>query len=76
MLPLGVVHVKHAMQRVIYVPTQHLLWDQEKPQKTLIELPVAGPSGRNTPALTLVLYVLFLFTFLKNIYNFLAFLAT
>jgi hypothetical protein len=30
MLPLGVLHVKLAVQREIWVPTQHLLWDQEK----------------------------------------------
>jgi hypothetical protein len=29
--------VKHAVQRGILVPTQHLLWDQGKPRKTLIE---------------------------------------
>jgi hypothetical protein len=28
--------VKHAEQRGIRVPTQHLLWDQGKPLKTLI----------------------------------------
>jgi hypothetical protein len=37
-LPLGGLHVKHTEQRGIWVPTQHLLWDQGKPQKTLIEL--------------------------------------
>jgi hypothetical protein len=35
MLPLGGLHVK---QRGIWVPTQHLLWDQGKARKTLIEL--------------------------------------
>jgi hypothetical protein len=30
--------VKHAMQRGIWIPTQHLLWDQGKSRKTLIEL--------------------------------------
>jgi hypothetical protein len=30
--------VKHTEQRGIWVPTQHLLWDQGKPRKTLIEL--------------------------------------
>jgi hypothetical protein len=29
---------KHAAQRGIWVPAQHLLWDQGKPRKTLIEL--------------------------------------
>jgi hypothetical protein len=38
MLPFGGLHVKHAEQRGIWVPTQHLIWDQGKPQKTLIEL--------------------------------------
>jgi hypothetical protein len=43
LLPLGRLHVKHAVQREIWVPTQHLLRDQGKPQKTLIEL-----AGRRT----------------------------
>jgi hypothetical protein len=30
--------VKHTEQRGIWVPTQHLLWDQAKPRNTLIEL--------------------------------------
>jgi hypothetical protein len=30
--------VKHAVQRGIWVPTQHLLWNRGKPRKTLIEL--------------------------------------
>jgi hypothetical protein len=38
MLPLGGLHGKHAVQLGIWVPTQHLLWDQGKPRKTLIEL--------------------------------------
>jgi hypothetical protein len=38
MLPLGGLHVKHVVQCGIWVPTEHLLWDQGKPQKTLIEL--------------------------------------
>jgi hypothetical protein len=38
MLPLGGLHEKRAVQCEIWVPTQHLLWDQEKPWKTLIEL--------------------------------------
>jgi hypothetical protein len=33
-----------AVQREIWVPTQQLLWDQGKPQKTLIEL-----AGHNLP---------------------------
>jgi hypothetical protein len=41
MLPLGGLHGKHAVQRGIWVPTQHLLWDQGKPSSWL----VAGPSG-------------------------------
>jgi hypothetical protein len=39
-LPLGGLHVKHTEQRGIWVPTQHLLWDQGKPRKTFIELVV------------------------------------
>jgi hypothetical protein len=38
MLPLGELHVKHAVQRGIWVPIQHLFWDQEKPREILIEL--------------------------------------
>jgi hypothetical protein len=38
MLPLGGLHVKHAVQRGILVQTQHLLWDQGKPRKTFIKL--------------------------------------
>jgi hypothetical protein len=45
MLPLGGLHAKHAMQSGIWVPTQHLLWDQGEPRKTLSSWPVAGPSG-------------------------------
>jgi hypothetical protein len=37
------LHRKHEVQRGIWVPTQHLLWDQGKPRKTLIEL-----AGRRT----------------------------
>jgi hypothetical protein len=48
-LMFGGLHEKHAVQRGIWVPTQHLLWDQGKPRKTLIEL--AGPV---TAALTAV----------------------
>jgi hypothetical protein len=43
MLPLGGLHGKHAVQRGIWVPTQHLIWNQGKPRKTLIEL-----AGRST----------------------------
>jgi hypothetical protein len=42
-LPSGGLHVKHTEQRGIWVPTQHLLWDQGKPRKTLIDL-----AGRRT----------------------------
>jgi hypothetical protein len=42
-LPSGGLRVKHAEQRGIWVPTQHLLWDQGKPRKTFIEL-----AGRKT----------------------------
>jgi hypothetical protein len=38
LLPLGGLHVKHAVQRGIWVLTQHLLWDQENPRKTLYAL--------------------------------------
>jgi hypothetical protein len=38
-LKFGGLHEKHAVQRGIWVPTQHSLWDQGKPRKTLIELP-------------------------------------
>jgi hypothetical protein len=41
-MSLGGVHVKHAVQRGIWVPSQHLLWDQGKPWSSW---PVAGPSG-------------------------------
>jgi hypothetical protein len=37
-LIFGGLHENHAVQRGIWVPTQHLLWDQGKPRKTLIEL--------------------------------------
>jgi hypothetical protein len=30
-LPSGRLHVKHAEQRGIWVPTQHMLWDHGKP---------------------------------------------
>jgi hypothetical protein len=43
MLLLGGLHVEHAVQRVIWLPTQYLFWDQGKPRKTLIEL-----AGRRT----------------------------
>jgi hypothetical protein len=42
-LIFGGLHEKHAVQREIWVPTQHSLWDQGKPRKTLIEL-----AGRRT----------------------------
>jgi hypothetical protein len=38
MLPLEELHVKNAVQRGIWVPTQHLIWDKGKPWKSLIEL--------------------------------------
>jgi hypothetical protein len=43
MLPLGVLHAKHAVQLGIWVPTQHLLWDHGILQKTMNEL-----AGRRT----------------------------
>jgi hypothetical protein len=36
MSPLGGLHVKHALQCGIWVPSQHLLWGQGKPRKSLI----------------------------------------
>jgi hypothetical protein len=36
-LIFGGLHEKHAVQRGIWEPTQHSLWDQGKPRKTLIE---------------------------------------
>jgi hypothetical protein len=45
LLPLGGLHVKYAVQRGIWVPTQHLVWDQGKPRKTFIELAGRGTSG-------------------------------
>lgn len=38
MLLLGRMLVKHAVQRGIWVPSQHLLWYRRKPRKTLTEL--------------------------------------
>jgi hypothetical protein len=38
MLALGELHVKYVAQHGIWIPTQHLLWNQGKPRKTLIEL--------------------------------------
>jgi hypothetical protein len=38
MLLLRGLREKHEVQHGIWVPTQHLLWDQGKPQKTLIDL--------------------------------------
>jgi hypothetical protein len=43
-LIFGGLHEKHAVQRGIWVPTQHLLLDQGKPRKTLTEL-----AGRSSP---------------------------
>jgi hypothetical protein len=37
-LIFGGLHEKHAVQRGIWVPTQHSLCGQGKPRKTLIEL--------------------------------------
>jgi hypothetical protein len=42
-LIFGGLHEKHAVPRGIWVPTQHSLWDQGKPRKSLIEL-----AGRRT----------------------------
>jgi hypothetical protein len=38
MLTLGQLHERDAVQRAIWLPTQHLLSDRRKPRKTLIEL--------------------------------------
>jgi hypothetical protein len=35
MLIFGGLHEKHAVQRGIWVPTQHSLWDQGKPRKSV-----------------------------------------
>jgi hypothetical protein len=43
MFLLGGLHVKHAVQRGIWVTTQHLLGDQGKQRKILMEL-----AGRRT----------------------------
>jgi hypothetical protein len=40
-LIFGGLHEKHALQRGIWVPTQHSLWDHGKPGSSW---PVAGPS--------------------------------
>jgi hypothetical protein len=45
MLSLGWLHAEHAVQRGIWVPTQHFLCDERKPRKTLIELAGRKPSG-------------------------------
>jgi hypothetical protein len=37
-LIFGGLHAKHAVQRGIWVPTQHSLWDQGKPKETLCVL--------------------------------------
>jgi hypothetical protein len=37
MLQLEGLHVKHALQRGIFVPTHHVLWDKGKSRKTLFE---------------------------------------
>jgi hypothetical protein len=38
LLSLGGLHVNHAVERRIWVPTQNLLWDQGNTRKNLIEL--------------------------------------
>jgi hypothetical protein len=59
-LPLGGLHVKHAVQSGIWVPTQHFLWDQGKPRKTfgrsqnLPDWLLASSPELNTRTLTLV----------------------
>jgi hypothetical protein len=37
-VPMGGLHVKHEVESEILVPSQNLLWDQEKPRKTSILL--------------------------------------
>jgi hypothetical protein len=44
MLPLRGLHGKHSAQHGIWVPTEHLFWDQGKP---LSSCPVSGTSGCN-----------------------------
>jgi hypothetical protein len=38
------LHLKHAEQRGIWVPTEHLLWDEGKPRTPFIELACYGDS--------------------------------
>jgi hypothetical protein len=52
-LIFGGLHEKDAVQRGIWVPTQHLLWDQGKPRKTLIELAMRYFSPRRFAIRTL-----------------------
>jgi hypothetical protein len=67
-LPLGGLHVKHAVQRGIWVPTQHLLWDRGKPRKTWSQdLPDANWLLASSPALktrTLTLVPIWLLLYL------------
>jgi hypothetical protein len=51
MLILGGLHERHAVQRGIWVPTQHLLSDRGKPRKTLIELASRGTFQTRTDSL-------------------------
>jgi hypothetical protein len=51
MLPLGGLHVKHAVQRGIWVLTQHLFWDQDLPDANWL---LASSPALNTRVLTLV----------------------
>jgi hypothetical protein len=50
-LIFGRLHEKHAVQRGIWVPTQHSLWDQGKPQKIFVSLirvtPRSGPHRKH-----------------------------
>jgi hypothetical protein len=69
MLPLRGLHVNHAVQRGIWVPTQHFLWDEGKPWSNW---PVAGPSGCKliSSQQSDIKYVsLCAVTLLKNIYK-------
>jgi hypothetical protein len=72
MLPLGGLHVKYAVQRGTWVPSQHLLWHQGNRVGRSQDLPdanwlLASSLALNTRALTLV--PISAAALLKNIYK-------